>query len=118
MDNYYFLCTVADHLWAVFPADFLCSLTSLTLFRQWLLANYCVEFTLIAHGKKKSAYDSKKIPSVGRPSALVNTQVIYYADNLDQLKKFSDECIGHICIDPPLIRQVCPPSVSRNQCSG
>jgi len=58
---------------------------------------------------KKSASDSKKTPVVGkplgtaqgRPSVLVDTRVIYCGDNLDQLKKFPDECIDLIYIDPP-----------------
>jgi len=36
-----------------------------------------------------------------RPSALVDTRVIYCGDNLDQLKKFSNECVDLIYIDPP-----------------
>jgi 16S rRNA G966 N2-methylase RsmD len=58
---------------------------------------------------KKSASDSKKTPAVGkpfdvaqgRPSALIDTRVIYCGDNLDQLKKFPDECFDLIYIDPP-----------------
>jgi DNA modification methylase len=50
---------------------------------------------------KKPASDSKKAPAGGRPSALVDTRVIYCGDNLDQLRKFSDECIDLIYIDPP-----------------
>jgi len=37
----------------------------------------------------------------GRPSALVDTRVIYCGDNLDQLKKFPNECVDLIYIDPP-----------------
>jgi DNA modification methylase len=50
---------------------------------------------------KKSASDSKKTPAVGKPSALVDTRVIYCGDNLEQLKKFPDECVDLIYIDPP-----------------
>jgi len=50
---------------------------------------------------KKSASDNKKTPSVGKPSALVDTRVIYCGDNLDQLKKFPDGCVDLIYIDPP-----------------
>jgi len=32
---------------------------------------------------------------------LVDTRVIYCGDNLDQLRKFPDECIDLIYIDPP-----------------
>jgi site-specific DNA-methyltransferase (adenine-specific) len=37
----------------------------------------------------------------GKPSALVDTRVIYCGDNLEQLKKFPDACIDLIYIDPP-----------------
>jgi len=37
----------------------------------------------------------------GRPSALVDIRVIYCGDNLDQLKKFPNECVDLIYIDPP-----------------
>ena len=37
----------------------------------------------------------------GRPSALVDTRVIYCGDNLEQLKKLPDACIDLIYIDPP-----------------
>jgi len=50
---------------------------------------------------KKPASDSKKTPAGGKPSSLVDTRVIYCGDNLDQLKKFPDECIDLIYIDPP-----------------
>ena len=58
---------------------------------------------------KKPASDSKKTPAggkpfdvaQGRPSALVDTRVIYCGDNLEQLRKFPDECIDLIYIDPP-----------------
>ena len=50
---------------------------------------------------KKPASGSKKTPAVARPSGLVDTRVIYCGDNLEQLKKFPDECIDLIYIDPP-----------------
>lgn len=37
----------------------------------------------------------------GRPSALLDTRVIYCGDNLEQLKRFPDACIDLIYIDPP-----------------
>ena len=37
----------------------------------------------------------------GRPSALVDTRVIYCGDNLEQLRKLPDACIDLIYIDPP-----------------
>jgi hypothetical protein len=36
-----------------------------------------------------------------KPSALVDTRVIYCGDNLDQLPKLPDGCLDLICIDPP-----------------
>jgi site-specific DNA-methyltransferase (adenine-specific) len=50
---------------------------------------------------KKTTSDSKKTPSAGKPSSLVDTRVIYCGDNLEQLKKFSPECVDLIYIDPP-----------------
>ena len=50
---------------------------------------------------KKPASDSKKAPASGKPSALVDTRVIYCGDNLEQLKKFPDGCADLIYIDPP-----------------
>jgi len=39
--------------------------------------------------------------STGKPSALVDTRVIYCGDNLEQLKKLPDACVDLIYIDPP-----------------
>ena len=38
---------------------------------------------------------------VGRPSALLDTRIIYCGDCLDQLKKLPDGCVDLIYIDPP-----------------
>src|SRR5579864_7089403 len=40
-------------------------------------------------------------PKSLRTSALIDTQVIYCGDNLDQLKKLPDACVDLIYIDPP-----------------
>ncbi len=42
-------------------------------------------------------------PAAGpaKPSALVDTRVIYCGDNLEQLKKLPDACVDLIYIDPP-----------------
>jgi DNA modification methylase len=40
-------------------------------------------------------------PTPGRPSALLDTRVIYCGDNLEQLAKLPDKCIDLIYIDPP-----------------
>jgi DNA modification methylase len=37
----------------------------------------------------------------GKPSALVDTRVIYCGDNLEQLRKLPDGCVDLIYIDPP-----------------
>jgi len=50
---------------------------------------------------KKDVRESEKAPAAGKPSALVDTRVIYCGDNLDQLKKLPDECVDLIYIDPP-----------------
>jgi len=36
-----------------------------------------------------------------KPSALVDTRVIYCGDNLEQLKKLPDACVDLSYIDPP-----------------
>jgi hypothetical protein len=35
-----------------------------------------------------------------KPSAVVDTRVIYCGDNLEQLKKLAPDCVGLIYIDP------------------
>jgi hypothetical protein len=40
-------------------------------------------------------------PAPGRPSALLDTRVIYCGDNLEQLAKLPDGCVDLIYIDPP-----------------
>ena len=40
-------------------------------------------------------------PSSGRPSALLDTRVIYCGDGLEQLRKLPDRCVDLIYIDPP-----------------
>jgi hypothetical protein len=42
---------------------------------------------------KKTTSDSKKTPSAGKPSSLVDTRVIYCGDNLEQLKKLPAGCV-------------------------
>ena len=46
----------------------------------------------------KSAVLSRAQP---RPSALVDTRLIYCGDNLEQLAKLPDACVDLIYIDPP-----------------
>ena len=50
---------------------------------------------------KKPASDSKKTQTPSKPSAIVDTRVIYCGDNLEQLKKLPAECVDLIYIDPP-----------------
>jgi 16S rRNA G966 N2-methylase RsmD len=40
-------------------------------------------------------------PAAGRPSALLDTRVIYCGDCLDQLRKLPGGCVDLIYIDPP-----------------
>jgi hypothetical protein len=40
-------------------------------------------------------------PPAGRPSALLDTRVIYCGDCLEQLEKLPPQCIDRIYIDPP-----------------
>ncbi|HBG77765.1 MAG TPA: restriction endonuclease subunit M [Phycisphaerales bacterium] len=50
----------------------------------------------------KSALAGKPIGTTqGRPSALVDTRVIYCGDNLEQLQKLPENCVDLIYIDPP-----------------
>jgi len=50
---------------------------------------------------KKVATNEPVAASRSKPSALVDTRVIYCGDNLDQLKKLPDGCVDLIYIDPP-----------------
>ena len=46
--------------------------------------------------------DESRAPQTpARPSALVDTRVIYCGDNLEQLAKLPDACVDLIYIDPP-----------------
>ena len=40
-------------------------------------------------------------PSPGRPSAVIDTRVVYCGDNLEQLAKLPDRCVDLVYIDPP-----------------
>ena len=53
-------------------------------------------------GKKPTAGVAAAVPAAkAKPSALVDTRVIYCGDNLEQLKKLPDACVDLIYIDPP-----------------
>lgn len=53
--------------------------------------------------KKTSAGESKPTTAQrsGRPSAVIDTRVVYCGDCLDQLRKLPDGCVDLIYIDPP-----------------
>src|SRR6266705_6264801 len=50
--------------------------------------------------KKPAAKEPVAAPR-RKPSALLDTRVIYCGDNLEQLKKLPDACVDLIYIDPP-----------------
>ena len=50
---------------------------------------------------KKSVSGPKKAVKTPRPSALIDTRVIYCGDNLDQLRKLPENSVDLIYIDPP-----------------
>ncbi len=54
-----------------------------------------------APGKPTS--NRRNAPAVppGRPSALLDTRIVYCGDCLDQLRKLPDGCVDLIYIDPP-----------------
>src|SRR5476651_1456671 len=60
-------------------------------------------------GKSKSILPHAPVHSAGRPSALLDTRVVYCGDNLEQLAKpalslpngLPDGCVDLIYIDPP-----------------
>jgi len=58
---------------------------------------------ILAMGKQSSPGKSKTKAAApaGRPSALLDTRVVYCGDNLEQLQKLPDHCIDLIYIDPP-----------------
>jgi hypothetical protein len=45
--------------------------------------------------------ETKTATKPGKPSALLDTRVIYCGDNLEQLAKLRDGCMDLIDIDPP-----------------
>jgi site-specific DNA-adenine methylase len=51
--------------------------------------------------KNSAREDSPAVPAPGKPSALLDTRVIYCGDNLEQLAKLPDARVDLIYIDPP-----------------
>jgi 16S rRNA G966 N2-methylase RsmD len=39
--------------------------------------------------------------TIGRPSAVADTRVIYCGDNLEQLRRLPEGCVDLVYIDPP-----------------
>ena len=54
-----------------------------------------------AAGNKSSVAKEADAPRAGKPSALLDTRVVYCGDNLEQLQKLPDHCVDLIYIDPP-----------------
>lgn len=56
-------------------------------------------------GAKKTSRRASTDPTTparsGKPSALLDTRVVYCGDNLEQLAKLPDGCVDLIYIDPP-----------------
>ena len=57
----------------------------------------------IARKRPSTKRTSAKRPAIpaGRPSALLDTRIVYCGDCLDQLGKLPDACVDLIYIDPP-----------------
>ena len=52
--------------------------------------------------KVEKVVQRREVPALkGRPSALLDTRVIYCGDNLEQLAKLPGQCVDLIYIDPP-----------------
>ena len=50
---------------------------------------------------REDARPTTKPKTAARPSALLDTRVVYCGDNLEQLQKLPDACVDLIYIDPP-----------------
>ena len=46
-------------------------------------------------------YEAPPAAPAGKPSALLDTRVVYCGDNLEQLQKLPSACVDLIYIDPP-----------------
>lgn len=55
----------------------------------------------VATKPKKEPAGTAGPPKPARPSALLDTRVVYCGDNLEQLAKLPDHCIDLVYIDPP-----------------
>jgi hypothetical protein len=54
-----------------------------------------------ARSGEAAAGQETRAPKAAKPSALLDTRVIYCGDNLEQLAKLPDACVDLIYIDPP-----------------
>ncbi len=54
----------------------------------------------MAKGEKKGTAPAAPVKA-GKPSAFLDTRVVYCGDNLEQLKKLPDNCVDLVYIDPP-----------------
>jgi 16S rRNA G966 N2-methylase RsmD len=62
----------------------------------------CGTLPIMAKRRDKQETDQVAVSNPrGRPSALLDTRVIYCGDCLDQLRAFPDGCVDLIYIDPP-----------------
>ena len=57
--------------------------------------------TKTGYNEDLEAIETALTKRAGRPSALLDTRVIYCGDNLEQLAKLPDRCVDLIYIDPP-----------------
>jgi len=51
--------------------------------------------------RSSKAKPAQSLASPGRPSAVIDTRIIYCGDCLDQLRKLPGGCVDLIYIDPP-----------------
>ena len=51
--------------------------------------------------KKPTAAGKPAALSAGKPSALLDTRVVYCGDCLEQLKNLPDRCVDLVYVDPP-----------------
>ena len=52
-------------------------------------------------GKRAARQQIETPPPAGRPSALLDTRVVYCGDCLEQLQSLPDACVDLVYIDPP-----------------
>ena len=60
-----------------------------------------VESAVLSGPSGETGSGAVRTPRPTKPSALVDTRVVYCGDNREQLKKLPDHCVDLIYIDPP-----------------